>query len=475
MSPEVASQTTALGLIHSALQQAHDRPMVERRGQWYLGQDLLDRIYARAADLKVSGLKPDDVALIVVSDNLIAFEQLLACWMLGASAAFVDFRTPPARISHSATQLAAQVIIGLKGIDGIKMHIQPGNPDMEHAPIGDMPDRPDSNAIHFSSSGTTGPPRFTPSTHSKLASGIINNDKARDWPIDGAAISAISLAYSASCYLWLIKLASGQPIVTLDIVHRLSELDNSLKRPDVSEAGLAPAQIRRLLEIKDTDDQQHRYPQLVILATVGGPSHPKEAQDTVTRLCPNFRMIYSAVGIGRIARIVGEEIIQKPASVGRVMSDLDVKIYDGDRVCAAGEVGEISISHALFTDKRPGDMGYFDDDGYLYITGRVQGLLCRNGVNFNAQRITQAAMDHHGVSNAEVVSKPDSDQGDIVYLVIEADEGDIETVRQSMRKHLPIAEHPDHIVAMHAIPVTASLKNDLPAIRSIVLGEHHDS
>jgi long-chain acyl-CoA synthetase len=458
-------------MIHRALRDAKDKPVVERRGRWYSGHDVLGRIHARAADLEIAGLKSDDTVLIVVSDNLIAIEQLLACWIIGASAAFADFRTPPARILHSATQLSACVIIGLKEIEGVSMHIQPSDLPMHDAPFGEILNLPDSDAIHFSSSGTTGPARFAPSTQLKLATGVRISDETRDWPVDGAALSAISVAYSASCYLWLIKLSSGQPIVTLDLVHRLSELDNSLRRPDVSEAGLAPAQIRRLLEIEDNGDEPYRYPQLANLCSVGGPVDPKEAQSAVRRLCPNYRMTYSAVGIGKIARIVGDEVIKKPRSVGRPEENLDVLIYDGDRVCAVGEIGEISITHASFTDKRPGDLGYIDADGYLYVTGRVQGFLSRNGVNFNAQRLIQAALEYGAISNAEVVSEPDRDQGDVVYLVIEADESDIAQVWQSIRKHLPIAEHPDHIVAIKTIPVTPSLKNDLPAVRSIVLGD----
>ena len=469
--------TTALGMIIAALGAAKDRPIVERRGRWYTGQNLLDRIYARAADLQSVGFRKSGMAVIIVSDNLIAIEQLLACWIIGGAGACVDFRTPPVRITESVAQLDASLVIGLKQLDGVAMHIQTVSPKIGDQQVQTSNVSPDSIAIHFASSGTTGPPRFTPSTQSRLGTNIKTTNQARDWDVPGAALSAISVGYSASCFLWLSKLSEGKPIVALDLVHRLSELDNSLKRPDVSEAGLAPAQIRKLLEIAQSNSQPttHRYPQLTNLCSVGGPANQAEKHGAVMRLSKSYRMTYSAVGIGKIARILGVDIEQKPASVGRPEAHLDVRIYDGDRLCGVGEIGEISVSNDVFDDKRPGDMGYFDADGYLYITGRVQGLLCRNGVNFNAQRLIEAVLDHDMIANAEVVSKPDRDQGDIVYLVVEARQSDVASIWTAVRKRIPVAEHPDHIIAVDAIPITASLKNDLPALRSIIqeLGDDH--
>jgi acyl-coenzyme A synthetase/AMP-(fatty) acid ligase len=467
---------TALGMIIDALIDAKDRPIVERRGQWHTAREILNRVYARAMDLKSAGQQPSQTALIVVSDNFFAIEQLLACWLNGAAGAFVDFRTPPARVLQAFQQLDADIIIGMKPINGVSVHLQCANPILIDFPSGELQEYPDSVAIYASSSGTTGPPRFTQRTQSKLATRLAMATETRDWDGSGAALSALSVAYSASSFRWLWKLSEGGATVALDLVHRLSELNDSLKREDVSETGLAPSQIRRLLEIEDDADKTSspRYPQLTHLRSIGGPANPKEKHAAVKRLSKSYQMTYSAVGVGVIARIIGDEIAHKPASVGRPVATLRVQIIDGDRECAVGEVGEVSISDNECNNSRPGDMGYFDEDGYLYITGRVQGLLCRNGVNFNSQRLVQAALQHATISNAEVVSKLDADQGDIVYLVIEGQKVQIKDVWREIRKNLPVSEQPDHIVTVDRIPTTASLKNDLVAVRALISESSHD-
>jgi acyl-CoA synthetase (AMP-forming)/AMP-acid ligase II len=468
---------TAFRVIYQALLDSKDRPMVERRGRWYTGRDILDRVYARSLDLKSVCVKPGSTALIVVSDNLLAIEQLLACWFHGAGVAFIDFRTPPARILETAARLSADVIIGMKEIDGISQHIQVENPDPIAFPNDELSEYPDNIAIYMSSSGTTGAPRFTPTIQSKLATNMDITNKARDWDSFGAALSPLSVGYSASSFLWLTRLSVGEPIVAMDLVHRLSELDYNLRRADVSEAGLAPSQLRQLLEMESTADQNTvlRYPQLTNLCSVGGPASTQEKLGAVTRLSESYRMVYSAVGIGKIARVMGDEIKRKPASVGRPEAHLTVKVFDSMRECDIGEIGEISITSETFEDMRPGDMGYFDEDGYLYITGRVQGLLCRHGVNFNAQRLVQAALQHAAVPNAEVVSKPDADQGDIVFLVIEGKGSQIEDVWRTIRKKLPVTEQPDNIVAVDAIPMTTSMKNDLTALKAMILEDGDDA
>lgn len=462
---------TALALITDALMAADPGPLVEYRGHRFDGAALLSRIRARANDLHSRKLAPGDTALIVVTDNLSAIEQLIACWMVGASGFLLDFRTTPARIGEWARRLSPAVLLGVRACAGLDLHIQPRDP----LPAGQLAfpvaDDPSLIASHVSSSGSTGPPRVQTYRQDGLAKALGRAIAESDATGQGFTLSSSSVGYSASWFLWLCSLAAARSILALDLLYDIGELNSALRRPDVSIGALAPSQIRRLAALPgDTP----RYPNLARLVSVGGPAVPADKIAAVTRLSRNYRMSYSSVGIGVISRIAGDEVLHRPTSCGRPAPGVSVAIRDGDRLCAAGEVGEIAVTTDKVTDVRPGDLGWLDADGYLHIAGRVEGLFSRNGVNFNAERLVQAALAIPDVTEAAVVALPGADGGDAIHLVVQCAADSVTAVEDEMRRALPPVERPDRIHLRAVVPLLVSGKIDLQTLRHDIMSELMD-
>lgn len=185
-------------------------------------------------------------------------------------------------------------------------------------------------------------------------------------------------------------------------------------------------------------------------------------------------MSYSSVGIGVISRIAGDEVLHRPTSCGRPAPGVSVAIRDGDRLCAAGEVGEIAVTTDKVTDVRPGDLGWLDADGYLHIAGRVEGLFSRNGVNFNAERLVQAALAIPDVTEAAVVALPGADGGDAIHLVVQCAADSVTAVEDEMRRALPPVERPDRIHLRAVVPLLVSGKIDLQTLRHDIMSELMD-
>lgn len=450
--------TTGLAEIVRAMECVPDRPIVEYRGQRFTAATLLARVRARAADLQQVGLKQGDTALIFVSDNLSAIEQLLACWHLGAGGAFVDFRVPTVRIHEWQDRLNPALVIASRPLAAVPAHVQARDlpPAIEALPA--LPADPERIALYFSSSGSTGLPSLLPVTQRRIAQ--VMNERCLEIGdlAEGAMLAATSLGYSASVYRWLSNLVLGRLTVTLDLVHGLDELDAALRHANVVEAALPPALIRRLAALPI--DVAPRYPQLRRLTSVGGPALPHDKLAAVATLTPGYEMTYSAVGIGVIARITGPEIVDRPTSCGRPKAPVQVEIVAGDRICAVGEVGEIVVTTPRLQQKKPGDLGWLDADGYLYVVGRVQGLLCRNGVNFNAEGLISTALALPEVEAAGIVSLTDADGGDEIHLIVQADEDLAPALRRHMRQMLPAAEQPDQVHCWAVIPLNAAGKID---------------
>lgn len=470
MQDDPASSLTALERLTAGLEQAGRAPLVDYRGVWHDGTTILGRATAQAVQMRAAGLGVGDAALIVVSDNLSALQLLIGCWMLGASGCLVDFRTPPARLAEWRQRLTPRFVVATRRNPAADLLLSP-TPD----PLGRLscpaPRDPDLVADHFSTSGSTGLPKLTPTTQGRLGRRILTLIESGERGYWGRAVSGLSVAYPASRGIWLRNLAAGRPIIALDLVHRLAELDAALRRDDVDEGTLPPSVIRSLAAL---DGPVPRYPNLKKLQAVGGPATPADKLAAVHRLTPAYVMTYSSTECGVISRISGPEILDRPASCGRPL--LPVAIRQGDDPCPAGTVGEVVVTVPPDgAEVRPGDLGWLDAEGYLYITGRVQGLLCRNGVNFSAERLQEAALQSPEVEDAIVVAQPDADEGDAIHLVVQSATMDETSLTRAILDRLPIAERPDRLHLRRSLPRGPSGKIDLPALKAELMQQRQSA
>ena len=198
------------------------------------------------------------------------------------------------------------------------------------------------------------------------------------------------------------------------------------------------------------------------------------------------------------------EGIKKIGSVGIRFPYSEFRILECDdkgkilKECAANETGEICISNpgvlvgrtytedaknqGLYADEkwlRTGDLGYFDEDNYLWITGRAKDLIIRGGHNVDPAIIEEVMAGHPKVAFAAAVGQPDPKLGELPCVYLELIEGE----KSTNEALLTFAENnikdklaqPVYVEILDFLPKTAVGKVFKPNLRKLtinrVLGE----
>lgn len=236
-------------------------------------------------------------------------------------------------------------------------------------------------------------------------------------------------------------LITGGTIVlhrTFDAVQIL----DSIAAERVTVAHLAPTMIQMLL-----DALTHHTCDLSSLHTIVYASAPMSvalSRRARAAFGPIFMQIYgmTEVGLGSVLQ-KHQHVLDGPAdqvkrlaSAGQPYFDTDMRIVRDDFTeCNVGEVGDIWVrSPALMQGywRRPdataaafhdgflktGDMGYWDDDHFLFIVDRRKDMIVSGGENIYSREVEEALLMHPAVAEAAVIGVPDAQWGESVMAVV---------------------------------------------------------
>ena len=174
-------------------------------------------------------------------------------------------------------------------------------------------------------------------------------------------------------------------------------------------------------------------------------------------------------------------------TIGTVLAGQTVRLFDPatDREAADGSEGEIRISGpALMMNYlgsadqpiiegwlRTGDLGRFDEDGYLAITGRIKDVIIRGGENISPALIERRLATHPAIRDCCVVGAPDADLGEVpVAFVVLRDGENLDAVglKDFVRDSLARIYVPAEILSLEVLPVNSVGKTDRKALRRML-------
>jgi long-chain acyl-CoA synthetase len=324
-------------------------------------------------------------------------------------------------------------------------------------PTGVMPDAviaEDDPAVILYTSGTTGRPKGAISTHRSMIANVQNtfymtvaasmiwgsNDLAGGQPV---ALITAPLFHVTGCHAGIvIGMAAGVKLVMTVGRFDPEQALRLIQDEGVTVVTTVPTMVARMVD----HPSRHEF-DLSTVRTVayGGSPSGSVLRQGVVETFPNVGMVRNAYGLTESASAVtvnsGPEMLDRPLSVGRPVPGVEVAIVDVTGTpLASGQTGEIWLKAAQImpgywgkpeataqavTDGwlHTGDIGYLDDEGYLFVTDRAKDMIIRGGENVYCVEIEDRLIQHPAIVDAAVVGVAHPVLGEEVKAIIQVEPG----------------------------------------------------
>ena len=304
------------------------------------------------------------------------------------------------------------------------------------------------------------------------------------------ALAATSLLFGAWPLAFATLTLGGSNVIMRDFDARLT-LEN-IERYQITHIALPPTALHELLSSPVLHDFDYSSLKCIIL--LGSAVSPEKLHAAVRAFGPCIGQLYGQTEAGLLTYLDPSEIAsaidgdrpERLMSAGRTALTARVAIMatDGTLLPPNGE-GEIVVrgncvreyignSAATEEVRRfgwhcTGDIGHFDDRGYLYVTGRKKDIIITGGCNVYAAEVEQAILALPEVSECAVIAVPDERWGEAIKAIINvapAETLTADSVLAHCKARLGPVRSPKSVEFWDAIPKTSLGKLDKIAIRS---------
>ncbi len=296
----------------------------------------------------------------------------------------------------------------------------------------------------FYTSGTTGRPKGVKS--STFAAGgslelmeLIGGGLSQmlSIPNDGTTLICGPVYHSAQWAFSFLPLLAGSKIVMrhrFDPAETLSVIDAD----KVTNVHLVPTQFHRLLKLDDEVRSGFDGASLEVVWHGAAPCPQETKRKMIEWWGPVVHEYYGSTEGSIVTQVHATECLERPGTVGKPAPIVEITIRDDDgNVLPAGDSGQIYVKNLMGSDfeyhNEPektadvhlepgvftfGDVGYFDDEGYLYLTDRKIDMIISGGVNIYPAEVEDVLHQHPAVEDAAVFGIPNEEFGEEVKAAI---------------------------------------------------------
>ncbi len=242
------------------------------------------------------------------------------------------------------------------------------------------------------------------------------------------------------------------------------ELLVQIERHKITSLHMVPTMFVRLLRLPSEVRSRYDLSSLVNVVHAAAPCPPDIKRAMIDWLGPIVYEYYGGTETGAVVGCDSNEWLSHSGTVGRPLATCTVRIFgeDGEKL-PTGQPGEVFMRAGGFPDFTYegkaqartdvekeglftcGDVGYLDEDGFLYLCDRVRDMIISGGVNIYPAEIEACLLNLPGIADCAVFGIPDSEYGEAIAAAVELDPGarlSESDIQLHVREHLAAFKSP---------------------------------
>jgi len=337
-------------------------------------------------------------------------------------------------------------------------------------------------------SGTTGFSKGCLATHRTFVFHCINNAIEKGLGVHDKALLSSPIYFNAGRSFTLGIIYFGGTMIFHERFDA-EEVLKSIEREKITYIGAVPTMCERILHVLET--KKYDTSSLRCLAITGGKVHPTVLEALKKNITANIYRTYASTDSGQMAISKPSDMDTKPNAGGRPVWCVDLRIVDDkSNPVPVNEVGEIICQSPLATEgyyMNPeatnasfrdgwfytGDLGYFDEEGYLFVVGRKKDMVKSGGISIYPLEIEGVLYKHPEVVEAAVIGLPDPEWGEAVKAVVVLKEGSSvsgEALMQFCKEQLAAYKVPKSVDMVSSLPHTEIGKINKVKLKEMIVG-----
>lgn len=430
----------------------------------------------------------------------------LAVLATGAVAVPLNCKLTPREIEFMLVDSSASMLLSEKSFHDILLELAPdvrGRLNVVMVARNDQPEPSlwdveqanvpiEAPAAIYYTSGTTGKPKGVVHTHRSLIAGALQGALAWEYPQEWVVnLATTPLFHIANHTVFLPTLGTGGTLVV--DTFKTDHIFELIQKHKVTNFFAVPSML--LLMTQSVERSRYDLGSVVRVAFGAAPM-PVNKLQAVQEMFPNAALVHGMGQTecsGTTVTLPSTKAFEKAGSVGINISGTEIRIVDNTgQELPANAVGELVtrgpnvMSHYLDRPEatsetlcdgwlHTGDLGFRDDEGYVYLVDRKKDMIIRGGENIYSTEVEQVLYMLPEVASAAVVGMPSDLFGEEVLACLvkknDARELTLAEVQAHCAKHLAKFKQPVALRYIAAMPQTATGKTQKAELKAMLIRE----